>query len=100
MFLTVMQFSGTSSLWIRYNFGMFSKRFTVDIICRSLNLQDVMSNSDLESRRLMLLETKVAHLKQQTVVSTAQAHWGQRKFRTFINDSRRLYPRPAMGYSP
>jgi hypothetical protein len=44
-----------------------------------------MSNSDLESR-LTLLETEVAHLKQQVAASAAQAPWWEKILGTFADD--------------
>jgi hypothetical protein len=44
-----------------------------------------MSNSDLESR-LTLLETEVAHLKQQVAASAAQSPWWEKILGTFADD--------------
>jgi hypothetical protein len=44
-----------------------------------------MSNSDLESR-LTLLETEVAHLKQQVAASAAQPPWWEKILGTFADD--------------
>jgi hypothetical protein len=44
-----------------------------------------MSNSEIEDR-LAVLETEVAHLKQQLVSSAAQMPWWEKNLGTFAND--------------